>query len=266
MLSRMHQKLGTAGFVVAIVALVAALTGAAFAAGGLTKQQEKQVKKIARKFAGKPGKQGPAGPQGPAGSQGPKGDKGDPGTPGTNGTNGTNGTDGEDGMCTAGNPACELPSGAELVGAWSTSGGLGKEEHRDISLVPISFNVRVSPAPTALYAFEIGGFTFGSELHDGSASIYGCGGGSTICPGSEPGSLAEAEAVQKAWEEACPGSADAPAAEPGFLCIYNGEVEEASTPVEAQALAEAANEYGIVIPWKVGDGAYAKGSWAVTAE
>jgi len=258
MLSRMHQKLGTAGFVVAIVALVAALTGAAFAAGGLTKQQEKQVKKIAKKYAGKPGKQGPAGPQGSAGPQGPKGDKGDAGAPGKDGTNGTNGTDGEDGMCTAGNPACELPSGSELVGAWSTSGGMGREEHPDISLTPISFNVRVSPAPTALWAFENSGFTFGVELKDGAASIFG--------PFPAPEELDEAEADQEAWEEACPGSADQPAAEPGFLCIYNGEIEDATTPLEAQSLAEAANEYGIVVPWKVGDGQYAKGSWAVTAQ
>ena len=259
MLSRMHQKLGTAGFVVAIVALVAALTGAAFAAGGLTKQQEKQVKKIAKKYAGKRGKQGPAGPQGPVGPQGPKGNPGSNGTNGTDGTNGTNGTDGEDGMCTAGNPACELPSGAELVGAWSTSGGLGKEEHRDISLTPISFNVRVSPAPTALWAFQNGPFTFGLELSDGSVKIFG--------PNPNPATLPQAEEDQEAWEEACPGTADNPEAAAGFLCIYNTEIEGATGPsFSTQGLAEAANEYGITVPWKVGDEEYARGSWAVKAE
>jgi Collagen triple helix repeat (20 copies) len=264
MLSRMHQKLGTAGFVVAIVALVAALTGAAFAAGGLTKQQEKQVKKIAKKYAGKRGKQGPAGPQGPAGAPGAKGDKGDPGAPGSNGTNGTNGTDGEDGMCTVGNPACELPSGSTLVGAWGTSGGLGvtgesvNEEKigtsRDISLVPISFVQNVSPAPVALWEFRPGppGLVFAAELKDGSASFYPAG-------GSE-------EELKHAWEDKCPGTPDQPAAEPGFLCIYNGKVEGAVGPFAEQALAEAANEYGIIVPWSLGNGEYAKGSWAVTAE
>ena len=256
MISRIHNKLGTAGLVVAIVALVVALTGAAIAASpALNGKQKKEVKNIAKQYAGKPGAQGP---QGPAGPQGAKGDTGAAGKDGTNGTNGTNGTDGEDGMCTAGNPACELPSDSELVGVWSTSGGVGIEDHRDISLTPISFNVRVSPAPTALWAFENGGFTFGAELHDGSATIFG--------PSSNPETLEDAEADQEAWEEACPGSASAPAATPGFLCIYNEKIEGATTPFEAQALAEAANEYGIVVPWKVGDGAYAKGSWAVTAE
>lgn len=252
MFSRIQSKLGTAGLVVAIVALVAALGGGAYAAQqGLNSKQKKEVKTISKQVA-KPGPEGKQGPAGPAGAKGDTGAKGDNGSPGTNGT------DGEDGMCTAGNPACELPSNSELVGVWSTSGGAGKEEHRDISLTPISFDVRVSPAPTALWAFENGGFTFGAELHDGSASIFG--------PFSNPESLEDAEADQEAWEEACPGNANAPAAAPGFLCIYNGKIEGASTPFEAQGLAEAANEYGIVVPWKVGDGEYAKGSWAVTAE
>jgi hypothetical protein len=263
MFSRIQSKLGTAGLVVAIVALVAALGGGAYAAQlGLNSKQKKEVKNISKQVA-KPGPEGKQGPAGPGGAKGDTGAKGDNGAPGTNGTNGT---DGEDGMCTAGNPACELPSGSELVGVWSTSGGLGKEDHADISLTPISFNVRISPAPTALWAFEVGGFTFGAELHDGSASIYGCGAGSTFCPGIEPESLAAAEAVQEAWEEACPGNADAPEAAPGFLCIYNEEIEGATGPYSHGPLAEAANEYGIVVPWFVFDGKFAKGSWAVTAE
>jgi hypothetical protein len=261
MLSRMHQRLGTAGLVVAIVALVAALTGAAFAAGGLTKQQEKQVKKIAKKYAGKPG---PAGPQGQPGSQGQAGAKGDKGDPGKDGTNGTNGTDGEDGMCTAGNPACELPSGSTLVGAWGTSGGLGVkgqsaenemiETTEDISLVPISFVQNVSPPPVALWEYKPAGATIALaiELKDGSAALYPPGG--------------SVEEWNHAWEDKCPGSAEHPDAEPGFLCIYNGKVQAGSNPLAEQARAEAANEYGIVLTWLLGPGDYAKGSWAVTAE
>jgi hypothetical protein len=247
----MHQKLGTAGFVVAIVALVVALTGAAFAAGGLTKQQEKQVKKIAKKYAGKPG---PPGKQGAPGAQGSKGDKGDPGAPGkdgANGTNGTNGTNGEDGMCTAGNPACELPSGSELVGAWSTSGGLGKEEHPDISLTPISFNVRVSPAPKALWDYQpTTGVDVAILLKDGAAEVYAPN-------GVDP---------EHSFGVFCPGTPDTPEAEPGYLCIYNKEEKGAGGPFSHGSLAEAANEYGIVVPWMVGDEQFAKGSWAVTAE
>ncbi|HVV72142.1 MAG TPA: hypothetical protein VHI52_11700 [Verrucomicrobiae bacterium] len=56
-IQRIHQKLGTAGLIVAIVALVAALAGGAYAAGGgLSGKQKKEVTKIAQveaeKFAG----------------------------------------------------------------------------------------------------------------------------------------------------------------------------------------------------------------------
>ena len=49
MISKLHNRLGTAGFVVAIIALVAALSGGAYAAqqANLSKQQKKEVKKIA---------------------------------------------------------------------------------------------------------------------------------------------------------------------------------------------------------------------------
>jgi hypothetical protein len=103
-ISRIHQKLGTAGFIISIVALVAALGGGAYAAsGGLNGKQKKEVEKIAKKYAGKPGAAGPAGPAGT---------KGDSGTAGSNGTNGSNGVDGASatveaftgskGTCTAG--------------------------------------------------------------------------------------------------------------------------------------------------------------------
>jgi Collagen triple helix repeat (20 copies) len=91
MISRIHNKLGTAGFVVAIVALVAALSGAAIAAGGgLTGKQKKEVKKIAKSVAN-PGPAGPAGPQGLPGAAGAKGDTGAAGADGEDGQDGAAG-------------------------------------------------------------------------------------------------------------------------------------------------------------------------------
>ncbi|MBA3867401.1 MAG: hypothetical protein H0X42_13840 [Solirubrobacterales bacterium] len=53
-ISRIHQKLGTAGFIISIVALVAALGGGAYAAsGGLSGKQKKEVEKIAKKDSAK---------------------------------------------------------------------------------------------------------------------------------------------------------------------------------------------------------------------
>lgn len=85
MLQRVHQKLGTAGFIVALIALVAALGGGAYAAQQvkLSPTQKKEVKKIAQTEAKKLATSGPIGPGGPKGE------------PGFNGTNGSNGTDGE---------------------------------------------------------------------------------------------------------------------------------------------------------------------------
>jgi len=92
MIERIHQKLGTAGFAVAIVALIAALSGTALAASGaLTGKQKKEVEKIAKKYAGKPGATGPAGPAGAAGPKGDTGAKGDTGNQGNPGTPGAAG-------------------------------------------------------------------------------------------------------------------------------------------------------------------------------
>ncbi|MGN6587091.1 MAG: hypothetical protein ACTHKT_06395 [Solirubrobacterales bacterium] len=109
MLSRIHQRLGTAGFIIAVVALIAALAGTAFAAKDvLTKQEKKQVETIAKKFAGK---EGPPGPSGPAGPQGAKGD------PGPKGERGERGPEGEEGP--PGPTETKLPSGKTEAGLWS---------------------------------------------------------------------------------------------------------------------------------------------------
>jgi Collagen triple helix repeat (20 copies) len=140
MLKRIHNRLGTAGLVVAVVALVAAVAGTAFAAGGLTKKQEKQVIKIAKKYAGKNGAPGAVGPQGPTGPTGPTGSEGKQGPPGEAGKPGTNGVDGEDGACSVGNADCSLPSGATLTGTWSF-----RTTTESKAWVNFSFPLRVFP-------------------------------------------------------------------------------------------------------------------------
>lgn len=133
MLSRIHEKLGTAGFILAVVALIAALAGTAFAAAGLNGKQKKEVKKIAKQFAGKHGPVGPQGPKGDQGAQGPKGDQGE------RGEQGLQGIPGETGFTET------LPSGETETGAWSV-GSRAKSP-----LVPLSFNIPLKAAPTNLY-------------------------------------------------------------------------------------------------------------------
>ena len=250
MLSRAHNKFGTAGLIVAIVALVAALTGAAFAAGGLSKKQENRVIAIAKKYAGKPGANGAPGPAGPQGPAGPEGKQGSPGAAGKAG---------EAGMCSEENPECVLAPGATLTGIWTVAAG-----ESETDMASMSFPVRVSPAPIALFPREAFGQIVGLQLKDGSVSIYGT---SAFPPSPE-----EVEDAAEAYEEACPGSFGAPEAESGFLCIYLGPKEGSLTePNPFSTNVEAAHEFGITVPFKysvaaggeTGTVAIERGSWAV---
>jgi hypothetical protein len=146
MISRIHNRLGTAGFIVAVVALVAALGGGAVAAsGGLSGQEKKQIEKESKKWSkkysaqfavpgpqGLPGANGAQGPKGDSGGQGPKGDKGDTGEEGPEGPEGS--------PWTAGGV---LPEGETETGTWGVAGeGAG--------LSSISFNIPLSEPPANL--------------------------------------------------------------------------------------------------------------------
>jgi hypothetical protein len=132
MFKRIHDKLGTAGFLIAVVALMAAVTGTALAAGALSGREKQEVKKIAKKFAGQPGPAGPAGPTGPAG---PKGEAGPRGSQGEEGPEGPEGPPGP--------TETKLPSGETSTGLWSFAGkGAGPA-----SFVTVTFPLRVEPAP-----------------------------------------------------------------------------------------------------------------------
>lgn len=140
MLSRIHQKLGTAGFAIAIVALVAALTGTAIAAlPGLNSKQKKEVNRIARSVS-VPGSVGPAGPQGPPGSPGAGGAAGTAGVTGPTGKTGSTGPMGNTGP--PGPTETALPPGTTSTGLWSFR---GKEVAK--AFMTISFPLRVFPGP-----------------------------------------------------------------------------------------------------------------------
>jgi hypothetical protein len=191
MLNRIHQKLGTAGFVISIVALVAALGGGAYAAsGGLNGKQKKEVEKIAKKYAGKPGAAGGTGPAGPAGAPGAKGDAGAAGGPGGQGEQGKQGNPGKAGEsapCTAGEPTCVLPSGVTETGTWaiSTSAASGIQPREAISF----------PIPLAE----------GGEL--GSAFVF----------------TKEQTEEEEFGDSGCEGTLAEPSAPAGELCVYMAE-------------------------------------------
>jgi hypothetical protein len=235
MLSKLRERLGTVGLVVAVIALIAALTGTAFAAAGLTSKQKKEVKKIAKQFAGKPGTVGPIGPQGPVGPVGPRGEKGDRGDRGGEGPAGPPGPFVQ-----------QVPSNKTLKGVWSAA----EADELTPVLVPISFQFPVSPAPSLVYIQE--NEESGFEVKPTYPPVAG----------APLGSKAEVEAL-------CPGTAEEPAAEPGYVCVYTERSEgmELSTAKLINGWATP-SEFGVSIPLVVSASTSegtAKGTWAVTA-
>jgi len=245
MVSRIHQKLGTAGLIIAIIALIAALAGTAFAAAGLNSKQKKEVKKIAKQFAGKPGAPGQPGAQGPAGPQGPAGKNGSSGTDGKNGTDGKSvvstelppgpgeecpeggysfeveGSGNENFVCNGASSTGPLRSGETITGSWSFSAAPGDTR----PLASISYP-REWENPTGELRWAIG------------------------------------SAVE------CPGTLSEPKAEPGFLCVYMKELVGTS-----QAFPEfhgVGNEgrSGAVMEFKAEatDASHGYGVWVLTAQ
>jgi hypothetical protein len=245
MFRRIHDKLGTAGFVIAIVALIAALGGTAIAGlPGLNSKQKKEVKKIAKKAA-KAGPQGPAGAPGAAGAQGAAGSAGKEGSAGSSGTPGQAG---EDGTCSASIPKCVLPPGATETGTWSFI-GRGQE----------SFETEVEGSKSS--------HTLGTEealanisfpLRLPSTPRFVTGEGNWVAEG-------------ESGNERCPGSYSEPEAAPGDFCMYVKTIVNAgdfATHVpreEAFWTTDRRSGFTLAFALEAGKQGYGVGSWAVTA-
>jgi Collagen triple helix repeat (20 copies) len=263
MISKLHQRLGTAGFIISIIALVAALGGGAYAAsGGLTGKQKKEVQKIAqteaKKFA-KAGPQGQPGAKGDAGAPGAAGAKGDAGAAGANGQPGAAGNAGVSVTTTTAGPECSeggtkftsasgtsfvcngeegpqgqtgftetLPSGKTETGSW---GSLSEEFGGGaFSITNLSFNIPLSaPLDAAHVKFiELGG---------------------TVPTGCTGGSVSE------------------PKADAGFLCVYTGtgEFPAPGSILKPSSGQGGADKAGAVLLLEAPNELFASGSWAVTA-
>jgi hypothetical protein len=231
MISRIQSKFGTAGLVVAIVALVVALTGVAVAATGLNSKQKKEVTKIAKKYAGKDGAPGATGPAGAQGAKGDTGAKGDQGIQGIQGKQGIQGPEGS--PWTAGGT---LPSGETETGAWAV--------YNSTSVVPLSFNIPLEAAPTAVRYMNPGG----------EEKVF-----NPALPGFEFVAATH-----------CSGDFENPTAPPGEVCVY-AEVEEQPVPnFGFVPIGGKLKRYetGVTFQFSVepGLGQTALGTWAVTAE
>lgn len=261
MISRIHSKLGTAGFIVAIVALVAALSGVAIAASGLNGKQKKEVKKIAqteaKKFSGVPGPPGPAGPAGPAGAAGPKGDKGDTGSQGSAGAagkgvvltaepKGANCKEGGTKVEVEGNAASKkfvcngltgftdtLPSGKTETGAWA----LGQSS--EASAVALSFNIPLAQAPEKIHYVKLD-----EKEYTRSGESFAVADPPVNCLGE----VADPEAL------------------PGHVCVYEGVNLGEAAGFFANEFVEALYPTGAVFDYIIEPGQIANGTWAVTAK
>jgi hypothetical protein len=256
MLARIHEKLGTAGFIIAIVALVAAMSGGAYAASkGLSGKEKKEVSKIAQKEAKKFAKAGPAGPKGDAGAAGLAGPQGAPGTPGAQGPvgpvgpagpvgprgpEGLEGPQGEPGVI---HPGETLPSEASETGTWA----FGPTAAAGEFMIPISFTVPLSEP------LDVTGVHYlnhaGKEVKFNTAT----------------------SSLEEVTSTACKGTVAAPSAEPGNLCVYTGKqfeflaasnfsLKNSATTTEGASIAGAAFA---VSAEKVNSSGF--GTWAVTA-
>jgi hypothetical protein len=208
MLARIHEKLGTAGFIIAIVALVAATSGGAYAASKrLSGKEKKEVSKIARKEAKKFAKAGPAGPKGDTGAAGAAGAQGGPGAPGAQGVvgpagpvgpvgprgpEGLEGPQGEPGVI---HPGETLPSEASETGTWA----FGPTTAAGESTIPISF-------PLAL----------GAPLDAGDVHYLNEAGKEVILNAAQNG-------LEEVTSTECLGNVADPTAKPGNLCVYTGK-------------------------------------------
>ena len=249
MISRIHNKLGTAGFIIAIIALIAALSGVAVAAAGLNGKQKKEVKKIAKSVAipGPAGPAGAAGPAGPKGDTGAKGDKGDTGEKGAQGEKGAKG-DSVTGAAIAAGGVCGTETGVKYtLNATSTNicNGLDGES---------GFTEVLPPGET-----ETGAWAFGPADAEGAEMISF----SYNIPLEEAIPTANIHYVKATGTKPaeCQGSATEPTAAPGHLCIY-AAVEEGVTYENFLNQSFTGGAAVILIHGKEG---IAIGGWAVTA-
>jgi hypothetical protein len=223
-MKRIRTQLGPAGFVIAIVALICALAGGAYAASGaLTGKQKKEVTKIAKKYAGKPGAPGPTGSAGAPGTNGKDGAPGAKGENGTNGSNGVNGANGKSVVATDENP-----------GTNCTEGGV-KFEVEGNTTKHFACNGGEGSPWTAGGALPSEATETGTWWFQGNGSEVAA---STI---NFPIPLSSADAASftasqilfptaPAFAAKCTGTVNAPAAEPGFLCMYRSDESTITGP------------------------------------
>jgi len=265
MYHRFHDRFGTAGVAIGVIALIAALGGTAFAAkGGLTGQQKKEVKAIAKGFQG----------TGPAGAPGANGTNGKDGAPGSAGAPGAPGksvvlANSAPSSCEEGGFTYEVQGSGQKNEVCNGEEGLQGDPGPTGSPWPAGGTLPPSSAP-GCPCTETGDWA----VYKGAGAISVASISFTI---PLAGPLDEAHVVYVPIPDGppvtnnpdpthCAGSATAPSAASGYLCVYEGFNGNLSSAGIAKVdNTGGADRSGAVLPFfGTGESTIAIGSWAVT--
>lgn len=277
MYSKLQERLGTAGLIVAVVALVAALGGTAIAASGLNGKQKKEVRKIAKHEAKKNGKRGKQGKQGPQGAQGPQGPQGNPGAKGDTGAAGAAGK-----SVVTGTEPTETGNCEGRGGSWVEVEGSGARKY---SCNGSEGSPWAAGGVLPANATETGGWTFGSTPAGGTyrmavsfpvALAAGLDGSHVHYinkVGKEVVFNFGTEELEEVTPTECLGSAAEPTATAGNLCVYEGKLFHAflvsnfSIQTLGGSEEPGASTAGVLLNAEAEEaGAFGYGTWAVTGE
>jgi hypothetical protein len=269
--------------VIAGLALVFAMTGGAYAAKKYLITSTKQISpSVLKSLQGKAGPAGPAGAAGPAGLAGPQGPAGANGKDGSSGKNGENGKGGANGVSatsksftgkkTLGSEKCE-EGGTEVTSASGTTlvcnGKAGQTGFTEaLPSEKTETGAWTLPAKGALGSYSVPlSFTIPLENALSAAAVH-----FIAANGKEVVTLLPSEEFEEVVSTKCHGTAAAPQADPGNLCVYTAKLISAFLwtgqikTVDAEAAAAGASRAGAQLVFVTpSTEAAGYGTWAVTA-
>jgi hypothetical protein len=275
--------------VIATLALVFAMTGGAYAAKKYLITSTKQISpSVLKSLQGKAGPAGVAGVQGLAGPAGPAGSAGAKGDNGSNGSNGSNGESVTEAEVKTGESLCSKLGGSKFtVGGKETTACNGKEGKAGAAGAQgepwtAGGTLPEGATETGMWSFDVQSSAglFVGELASAPISY-----GIPLKAGETATVVYIAEGASEPTH--CPGTAEAPKAEPGYLCVYTNYVNGPKTGLSVytsilfdkvsgavllfEDLAEEEIEQPVgsgtmvKVKEKFANGNFAAGTWAVTA-
>lgn len=265
---------------IAVAALVFAMTGGAYAITGganengahtgahMAKGKKKTKSKGAKGQRGPAGPRGPEGKQGPAGEQGPAGPEGKAGLDGKIGTNGANGESVTVASLAKGNAQCKEGGSSFAVGGATTYACNGAEGKPGKEGTPWTAGGTLPSGKTETGAWSV------TSASEGAPTWAVVSLPLPVEPAPTPIFVTREDVATEKVPAGCAGgSVEAPIAEPGSLCVYEGSNLGTNFAAFLNPAAETyvqnvntATPNGVVINLACeASTCLAMGTWAVTA-